>query len=212
MKTILFQGDSITDAGRFTEGTKDIGFGYPAMVAANVGEKYPNDYKFINRAVSGNRIVDVYARIKRDIINIKPDYLSIMIGTNDVWHDIGDDPNGVDSDKFRMLYDCMLSEITKALPKVKIIILTPYHTEKTIAWTDDFKQLVSEKAEIAKEMSIKYNTAFIDTQILIDEAVKRAPLEHWTADGVHPTIFGHKVFAKKYEEVFLELESLKNEG
>lgn len=209
MKTVLFQGDSITDSGRFTEGTLDIGHGYPAMVAAYMGEKYPQKYKFIDRAVSGNRIVDVYARVKRDIINLKPDYLSLMIGINDVWHDLGDDPNGVETPRFQRVYDELMSVVTEALPETKIILMSPYYTEKTVLWDKNFKLWVTEKAEIAKEMSKKYKTAFIDTQMLFDKAVKRAPLEYWTADGVHPTMFGHKLIANEYVKVFSEMEGLK---
>ncbi len=209
MKTILFQGDSITDAGRFTEGTINIGHGYPAMVAAEIGEKYPQKYHFINKAVSGNRIVDIYARVKRDIINIKPDYLSLMIGINDVWHDLGEDPNGVETPRFRKVYDDLLQVITDALPDTRIILMSPYYTEKSASWDIHFKQWVSEKAEIAKEMAEKYQAVFIDTQKLFDEAVTRAPLEYWTEDGVHPTIFGHRIIAKEYINTLILLEGLK---
>ena len=208
MKTVLFQGDSITDSGRFTEATLDIGYGYPAMVASKIGEQYPQKFNFINRAVSGNRIVDIYARIKRDIINIKPDYLSIMVGINDVWHDLGDDPNGVETPRFRKIYNDLLEIITEALPETKIILMTPYYTEISASWDEKAMQLIIEKAEVTKEMSDKYNTAYIDTQNIINNAIKRAPLEYWLQDGVHPTIYGHMLIAKEYERKLLELEGV----
>ena len=82
---ILFQGDSITDVGR-TRDNNDIamGSGYPLLVKGALGLDNPGKMEFINRGISGNRIVDVYARIKRDIINLKPDVMSILIGVNDV--------------------------------------------------------------------------------------------------------------------------------
>ena len=84
MKTILFQGDSITDAGRSYENDTSLGRGYATLVSARLAYDFPNEYSFLNRGVAGNRIVALYARIKRDIINLKPDYLSILIGINGV--------------------------------------------------------------------------------------------------------------------------------
>ena len=68
MKTILFQGDSITDGGRCYENPDSLGYGYPALVAGHLGVEFPGEYKAINKGISGNRIVDLYARIKKDII------------------------------------------------------------------------------------------------------------------------------------------------
>ena len=122
---------------------------------------------------------------------------------------MGDDPNGVETPRFKRVYDELMSVVTEALPEIKIILMSPYYTEKTVLWDKNFKLWVTEKAEIAKEMSKKYKTAFIDTQMLFDKAVKRAPLEYWTADGVHPTMFGHKLIANEYVKVFSEMEGLK---
>ena len=80
MKTILFQGDSITDCGRNREDFSQVGTGYPLLVKALIGYEHPGEFDFQNRGISGNRIVDVYARIKADIINLKPDYMSILHG------------------------------------------------------------------------------------------------------------------------------------
>ena len=70
-KVILFQGDSITDVGRTRDGNPDIamGSGYPLLVKAQLGFENPGEYEFINRGISGNRIVDLYARLKSDFIN-----------------------------------------------------------------------------------------------------------------------------------------------
>ena len=99
MKIVLFQGDSITDAGRTKDDT-NMGRGYAALVTAALGYECPGEYEFINRGINGNRVTDLYARIKRDIINLRPDVMSILIGVNDVWHeyDFGGG-NGVDAEK-----------------------------------------------------------------------------------------------------------------
>ena len=123
---ILFQGDSITDVGRNREDINSAGCGYPLLVKAQLGFEEPQKYEFINKGISGNRIVDIYARMKCDILHIKPDVMSILIGINDVWHDvIGEVPNGVDNDKFFKIYSMLIEEIKAELPDIKIIIMVP---------------------------------------------------------------------------------------
>lgn len=65
-----------------------MGNGYPNLVKATLGYDNAGEYEFINKGVSGDRIVDFYARIKCDFINLKPDYASIFIGVNAAWHEI----------------------------------------------------------------------------------------------------------------------------
>lgn len=88
VKRILFQGDSITDAGRSRENDEWKGRGYATLVSAKLGFDEPNQYEFFNRGIGGNRSVDLLARIKSDVINLKPDVMSILIGVNDVWHEV----------------------------------------------------------------------------------------------------------------------------
>ena len=107
-KKILLMGDSITDASRDHENPFNMGHGYATLVASALGVDYPARYECLNRGISGNRIVDVYARIKRDFINLQPDYASIYIGVNDTWHEIWE-RNGVATDKFEMVYHLLLA-------------------------------------------------------------------------------------------------------
>ena len=123
MKTILFQGDSITDCGWDRKDPLSLGIGYARLVAAELGFENPSEYTFYNRGISGNRIVDVYARMKADITNLKPDYMSILIGVNDVWHEIAHQ-NGVAAEKFEKIYDMLIAEILEVLPNIKIMIIS----------------------------------------------------------------------------------------
>ena len=107
---ILFQGDSITDAGRARDNDVNVGTGYPLLVKAALGLEAPGEYEFVNRGISGNRIVDLYARIRRDIINVKPDVMSILIGINDTWHR-ADNRKWLGNDVFEANYRKVLSEI-----------------------------------------------------------------------------------------------------
>ena len=107
MKRILFQGDSITDANRSRENEAWKGEGYPTLITAKLGFEHPNEYEFINRGISGNRVVDLLARVKSDMINLKPDYMSILIGVNDVWHEL-EYSNGVSAERYEQIYTCLL--------------------------------------------------------------------------------------------------------
>lgn len=207
MKRILFQGDSITDAGRSrSEDRVNKGYGYPTVCSAILGAKYPGEYEFINRGIGGNRIVDLYARIKADVINLAPDYMSILIGVNDVWHELGS-KNGVDHVKFERIYDMFLEEVLAALPDIKIFILGPYVTEGTATneKLDEFRAEVDLRAAAAKRLAEKYSMPYIDLQVAFDEAVKKAPADYWIDDGVHPLAAGYGVITEKWIETFEQI-------
>ena len=204
---ILFQGDSITDAGRSRNEDWILGRGYPHLVEASLGYKEPNQHQFFNRGISGNRIVDLYARIKCDIINLKPDVMSILIGVNDVWHELGESPNGVDADKFFKIYSMLIEEVLEALPNIKIMILEPFVLEacSTTEHWDFFKTEVAKRAEMAKKIAEKYNLKFIPLQNGFDELAKKAPNDYWIGDGVHPTPKGHEFIKEKWLQAFKTL-------
>lgn len=176
---ILFTGDSITDVNRtdmvrMTEEwmsrdpnatpqqreeavDRALGCGYPLLVASQLGAQEPGRYEFLNRGISGNRVVDLDARIKRDCINLRPDVISILIGVNDVWHELGEH-NGVDAPKFRRVYEGMLQEITHALPGVKLILLEPYVLQgpATLENWDTFRQEVDLRREVVRDLAKSY--------------------------------------------------------
>ncbi len=206
MKTILFQGDSITDAKRDREDINSLGVGYPLLVSATLGQEFPGEYAFINKGISGNKSVDIYARIKADIINLKPDIMSILMGVNDVWHEL-DWQNGVDTKKFFKIYSMLIEEVTKALPNIKIMIMEPFVLEgtDTAEKIDVFKKDVREKADMAKAIAEKYNLPYITLQDKFDEACKNAPANYWLRDGVHPTPFGHELIKNEWIKAFYAL-------
>ncbi|MBE7033154.1 MAG: hypothetical protein E7406_02885 [Ruminococcaceae bacterium] len=202
MKTILFQGDSITDALRNKDNGEDLGKGYAFLVSAELGFENPGEYEFVNRGISGNRIVDVYARIKKDIINLKPDVMSLLIGVNDVWHEINYQ-NGVAPKKYKKIYSMLIEEVKEALPDIKIMILEPFVLEGfgTKENMDKFAE-VKEMAKAAKEIAEEHNLVFVPLQDKFDAATKLAPPEYWLGDGVHPTPKGHELIKREWLKAF----------
>ena len=211
-EVILFQGDSITDAGRSQTNDKVLGQGYAFLAAAQIGMDAPEAYTFLNRGIGGNRTIDLYARIKADIINLKPDYLSILIGVNDVYAQVRND-NGVSAKKFESMYDLMLSEIKAALPDIKLMILEPFllpgtttniSEENPDRW-DFMRPEIEKRARIAESIACKHGAKFVPLQKMLDEAHAQHP-GVWSADGIHPTAAGHALIKNAWLKAFREIE------
>lgn len=203
---ILFQGDSITDAGRSREKDYKLGEGYAHLVEAALGFECPDEHEFINRGISGNRVVDLYARIKKDFINLKPDVLSILIGVNDVWHEIAEQ-NGVDADKYFKVYCMLIEELKAALPNLKIMVLEPFVLSgpATEAHFDEFTSEVAKRAAMARKVAEKYELPFIPLQAGFDALAEKAPTTYWLRDGVHPTPKGHEFIKQEWIKSFKTL-------
>ena len=125
---IVFFGDSITDMGRNRGECDEIwtyGSGYPMLVASHLYRKDPLQYQVVNRGIAGNRIVDLYARVKADVWNERPEVLSILVGVNDIWHEF-DWQNGVEQDRFERIYDMLIEDTLQRLPNIKIVLCEPF--------------------------------------------------------------------------------------
>ncbi len=209
-KTILFFGDSITDCGRKYEDLGSMGTGYALFTKVQLGTDFPNEYKFINKGINGNRVLDLYARLKFDFINNNPDYASIYIGVNDVWRGIMPRKDGLSNEKFEQFYTMLLDEIKENCPQTKLMLITPFvlegnetcNTEAEPDRFERFKKGVAEKATIVKKMAEKYNLPYIELQPVFDEACKRAPISHWILDGVHPTFNGQELIKREWIKGF----------
>ena len=213
MKTILFQGDSITDCGWDRKDPLSLGIGYARLVAAELGFDNPSEYTFYNRGISGNRIVDVYARIKADIINLKPDYMSILIGVNDVWHEI-DHRNGVDAEKFEKIYAMLLEEVREACPDTKLLLMAPFVVEGPSTRTTEerpnrfetFRAEVDKRIAAVDRLGEKFNLPVLHLQEKFDACIaKNNEPTYWVRDGVHPTVYGHEMIAREWLAWFKSL-------
>ena len=205
---ILFQGDSITDCGRDREKDYKTGTGYPTLVKGQLGFDEPAQHTFINRGISGNRIVDVYARIKKDILNLKPDLMSLLIGVNDVWHDVHECPNGVSAEKFFKIYCMLIEEIKEELPDIKIMIIEPYVLRGTA--TDEhwefFDVETRKRAAMAKKVAEKYNLTWVPLQEGFDALLEKAPSDYWLRDGVHPDATGHEFIKRQWLNAYYTMK------
>lgn len=194
---VLFQGDSITDCGRSREATSAngaLGGGYASLIAGRLLASHPDkNLSFFNRGVSGNRILDLAARIKGDVINLKPDVLSILIGVNDTWHEFNYQ-NGVAVPKYQRAFREFLAEVRGSLPGVHFVLCEPFVLPcgvVTPAWVAEMNERRAVVATLAKE----FGATWVPFQSMFDEAVRQAPPAYWAGDGVHPTLAGHQRMA-----------------
>lgn len=204
MKTVLLQGDSITDFYRDRSEDRNsqawscsgAGTGYANRLIGDIMYKYPGKYKVINLGIERTRITDFYTRIKEDCIDIKPDYLTILYGVND-----SDADGDYKSTYFNCYCNC-IDEIKKALPNIKIYILEPFVLE--CDYTRKFEgrvERIKEIAKTARKVAEKYDLKFVELQKWFDKLTETAESSYWLSDGVHPTLQGNKVLAEKIMEV-----------
>ena len=201
-RVILFQGDSITDVGRSRDVEVDkrpnvqLGAGYPSLVAARLlRDRATDQFEFHNRGISGNRVVDLYARWKRDTLNYKPDIISILIGVNDTWHEANkDNPNGVEVARYAQIFRLLLEWTRNVLPEAKLVLMEPFVLPFGAVqenWLEEMRQ----RREIVVALSKEFHAVFIPCQKILDDACSIKPQEYWLADGVHPTLAGHQLLA-----------------
>ncbi len=200
---ILFQGDSITDAGRnrkneMLNSNNAFGTGYAYIAAskllADLPDKKPEIY---NRGISGNKVFQLAERWQEDCIDLKPNLLSILIGVNDYWHFRNGNYNGT-IEVYENDYARLIKETKEKLPEVKLLICQPFIVKGTSAvdasWIDPFK----EYQEAAKRIANQFDAVWVPFQEVFDKAIELAPPVYWTSDGVHPSMAGCQLMAEAW--------------
>lgn len=205
---VLFYGDSITDAGRNYElmhGSDSYGNGYVKYVVEELLKKGFTEEDFLNRGISGNRSVDLYARIKGDCWNHKPDVVSILVGINDVWP-FEFEGNGVELNRYEKVYRMMIEDTKAKLPNVQMILCEPFMLVETayendrIKWTSD--EGIREYAAIVKKLAKEYGLPFVALQDKLLQKAAENGTEYYSCDGIHPTPAGAKLIANEWLKVF----------
>ena len=195
---IVFQGDSITDAGRDRRNYHDMGNGYPKYAAELIQKAHPDtEFEFINLGISGNRTCQLFDRLYPDALAFKPDIISVLIGINDVWHrHVANIPTT--DEQIEANYRALLQSI-KRETEAKIIMLSPYllDCEDKERVREDLKPVLPIVRRLAQE--------FADVYIPLDEhfsqALKTQPRPmFYSDDGVHPNKNGAEFIGKLYSE------------
>ena len=204
--TILFQGDSITDAGREKKHQKpnnagSFGKGY-ALLAASflMGELAEKDLTIYNRGISGNKVYQLNDRWQEDCLDLKPNVLSILIGVNDFWHMKNGKYEG-DLQVYESDYRKLLKRTKEQIPDIKLVVCEPFAlaggSAVNQAWADEFKPYQA----AAKRVADEFEALFVPFQSIFDEACNYAPPTYWGPDGVHPSMAGAHLMAKAWLDV-----------
>jgi len=199
---LLFQGDSITDAARNRSGEnavegRDLGRGYAMQVAAHLACDRPGSGVDVrNLGISGNRIVDLHARIKEHCWNLIPDVLSILIGINDTWHE-RNRRAGVEVERYAEVYRLLLEETRARLPDLRLVLCEPFVLDCGVV-ESDWREEVDRRRAVVAQLAEAFDARLVGFQDAFDRACDDAPPEHWAEDGVHPTPAGHLLMARTW--------------
>jgi len=201
--TVLFQGDSITDAGRDRKredtpnDVRALGGGYAYFIAAHLlAERADAHLKIYNRGISGHKVFQLAERWDKDCIALKPNVVSILIGVNDIWHKLNGQYDGT-LEVYERDYRALVERTRAELPGVKLVICEPFVlrcgavTEKWFPEFDGFRAA-------AKRVAAGFGAVFVPFQSAFDDAVKKAPPAYWAGDGVHPTMPGAYLMARTW--------------
>lgn len=204
---VVFQGDSITDAGRSKDDeapnqAHSLGHGYANLAAAHVlGERPEAGWQCYNRGISGNKVFQLTQRWEKDGLNLEPDVLSILIGVNDFWHTLTHGYEGTVA-VYERDYRALLDRTRDALPEVALIIGEPFVLRGGSAISDDWFPAFDAYRAAAKRVADDYEAEWIPYQSLFDVALEKASVDHWAPDGVHPSPAGNYLMAEAWLDAF----------
>jgi lysophospholipase L1-like esterase len=208
---LVMIGDSITDCDRkrpVGEGIgESMGRGYVSLVNALLTAVYPElAIRIANVGSSGNTVRDLKDRWQSDIIDLNPDWLSIMIGTNDVWRQY-DQPLIPESHVYIDEYEATLrSLINETLPKLKgLILMTPFYIEPNR--NDAMRNTMDQYSQAVKRLAEEYGAVFVNTQAAFDQLMTEIYPATIAWDRVHPSTVGHMTIARAFlQEIGFQFE------
>jgi len=213
---VLFLGDSITDGGRGRNADPNhiLGHGYVFIIAARHGAAFPERHlAFINRGVSGDQVTDLAARWRTDVLDLKPDVLSVLVGVNDVLLGFRDN-KPISIEAYEQVYDRLLAETLAARPNVRFVLGEPFFLcgKRTEAQYQEWQVSMQHLRTVVTKLAAKYHAPVVHFQKIFDDACRRAPIDYWIWDGVHPTYAGHQLMADEWERVYREAYSATPRG
>ena len=206
---LLFQGDSITDM-KWGRNQRDrnhyLGHSYVYLIAARLGVDMPEaQLDFYNRGMSGHKVRDLKARWQKDAIDMKPDWLSILVGVNDVSRG---ERSTLDFQKWEEDYRFIVDRSRKVNPNLRIVLMDPFVLRMTRLSADDvwkrWRGEIDKLGEIVSRLAHECKAIHVETQKIFDQAAEEVSCEHWIWDGVHPLPQGHELIARNWLQAVSE--------
>ncbi len=196
---ILFQGDSITDAGRDKRNYHNLGNGYPRFAAEQLTEENPDvSFEFINLGIGGNRTSQLFDRLYTDALAFEPNIISVLIGINDIWHRHGAERIATTDAQIALNYRSILERI-KRESNAKIVILSPFVLDADDK--DYLREDIKTVLPIVRALAEEFADVYIPLDEIFSEALKTQPEPlYYSNDGVHPNENGAKLIGRAYAE------------
>ncbi len=201
---ILFQGDSITDAGRDKRNFHHMGAGYPKYAAELIAKEHPDTaFEFINLGISGNRTSQLFDRFYRDGVEFQPDVISILIGINDIWHRYMGERITTTDAQFATNYRAILERIKKET-SAKIVMLQPFLLDAPDK--EHMRRDLETVIPIVNELAEEFADIYIRLDELFADALKTQPApKYYSGDGVHPNDNGSAFIGEHYARAIAKL-------
>jgi lysophospholipase L1-like esterase len=198
---LLFIGDSVTACGASRplggDSRAALGTGYVAEVDAILAAApLKRRIRITNMGMNGNTVRDLAARWDTDVLAREPDWLSVMIGINDVWRqfDRKNPKAAVPLEEYFETFDGLLAQTR---PQLKgLVLMTPYYVQDERR--DLMRLQMDEYGLVVKDLASRHHALLVDTQAAIDKVLERLNYSLIAADRVHPTEVGHKVLANAF--------------
>lgn len=210
---ILFQGDSITDAGRdvrvvhTANNPSGLGHGYVLMAVGRLLAESPaRGLQFYNRGISGHKVFQLANRWKKDCLDLAPDVLSILIGVNDFWHTFSSGYTG-SLDTYERDYLALIDRTREALPDIRLVICEPFMVpcgEVDQTWLEQFTQY----REASRRVAAHARAVFVPFQTTMDQACQTTAPTLLAPDGVHPTLGACHLLANAWVDAVIEAGTL----
>lgn len=200
---LLFQGDSITDAGRDKKNevpnhSRSFGGGYALLAASWLLEELASkELTIYNRGISGNKVYQLDERWDKDCLLLKPNILSILIGVNDYWHMRNGKYDGT-PEIYEKDYRALLNRTREQEPDIKLIICQPFILTETKAVDESWVEPFRPYQEISQKICQDFGATWVPFQEAFTDAIQIAQPTYWTNDGVHPSMAGAQLMAKTW--------------
>lgn len=215
-KRVVFIGDSITDGNwgnvynykktsaerSQTDMNHIYGHSYVMLIASDFQSKRPRSgYSFFNRGFSGHKLCDLAARWQEDVLDLHPDILSVLVGTNDLhsWLDEGGRED-FDFTAWKAEYGRLLQLVREQNPSVTLVLCTPFVARQgSLAESPTYdlrERLTRRMAAVVRELCVEYDAVCVPFDTMFGKLIRKQPApSYWIWDGIHPTPAGHRRMA-----------------
>lgn len=196
-QTVVFIGDSITDCGR-RDVAAPLGNGYVRFIAELIAIRYPAlKLNLINKGISGNTVADLRERWHDDVLTLRPDWVSVLIGINDVHRTLRNEPTAVPPDRYEQLYRECLS-LTKERTTARLVLMEPFYIStdtETDSWRTKVLRTLDEYRAIVRRLADEFGAIFVPLHDLFQEQLRYRSADLFCPEPVHPNAFGHLLIA-----------------